>query len=435
MAIAAIVSVAALTLLLLFIRLGAMRTIIALLLVSLALLPIQVLGSSEQTFHVGIASPTPELRTFAVAIVVSTMILLAVGRIPDLRMYLPLIVWLLLNWAFVWEQSDLRLSGLIQYLVGLGAWAVAVTLGRDAKSGSFQRMIVYLVFAIVLANALVAVLQAAGLPINTLSTADSSILGSRVNGLSNHPNNLGKNLLLLSVLVLPFSESTDARVRKLAVASIAVSFLPLILAQGRTNLVALSILVLIWVIVNPILAVGRKAGILLGILVVALAASGVVIARFEEDPEGGVRGTIINFAYAVIHTYPVTGVGPNAYVYANSPLTGSYIPVHNSFLLAAAEIGIPGAVLLISPAIIVVIVAWMRRRDVSVGSYARAVVASAVPVALVGYTGWGMLGTSIFALAMAVYGFLWGSMQGPRPSKDLRARGVTAAQIRSLSRG
>ncbi len=151
-----------------------------------------------------------------------------------------------------------------------------------------------------------------------------------------------------------------------------------------------------------------------GVGVAALMASGVVIARFEEDPDGGVRGEISAYAVSLMQAFPISGVGPNAYVYANSPLTGSFIPVHNSFLLAAVELGIPGAILLLMPAAVVVSRAWGARRLERAGYPARAVIAGSLPVALVAFTGWGMLGTSIFSLAMVVFGYHYGAITAAR---------------------
>lgn len=430
MLIIAIATVAGVAVLLLLLRLGLLRGVLALLLISTALIPLRLFGGEESAFHVGISAATPEVRTFTLAVLISFVAVMITGKLPSIWLYLPLLLWLLLNWILVWPQSDLRLSGLLQYVVGVAAWGVAVTVGKCRNDAPTHRVIVYLVFAVVFANTMVAVAQFVGVPINVLSSADSSILGSRVNGLSNHPNNLGKTLLLLSILVIPFTESGDRRVARLATASIAMSFLPLALAQGRTNLAAIAALVLIWVLLSPRLRISRKIGVLMGLSVAGLLASGVVIARFEEDPEGGVRGTIIEYAYAMIARYPWSGTGPNAYSFANSPLTGSYIPVHNSFLLSAAEIGVPGALLLLLPILVVVTVAWNRRRAATVGSYARAIVAGSLPIALVAYTGWGMLGTSVFALAMIVFGYLWGAMNSQASNVNLalpQRRAVTTS--------
>jgi O-antigen ligase len=198
-----------------------------------------------------------------------------------------------------------------------------------------------------------------------------------------------------------------------------------VLAQGRANLAAAAALVAGWALLQPGLNLSRKISVLLGLGVAGLAASGVVISRFEEDPDGGVRGEILDYATRIVSLFFWSGTGPNRYTIENAPLSGSFIPVHNSFVLALAELGIVGFMLLFAPIAVMTIRAWGRRRlRTPAGDGARAIVASALPMIMIGYTGWGMLATSVLSLAMFSFGLMWGQASG----RDLGCQGGTQSR-------
>lgn len=376
---------------------------------SLALAPVSLIADSG-AFHVGIAGSSPDLRTFTLVIVVGALFLTFVARPPMVGIFLPLLLWVGIGYFFIWPEDPPGVAGAIQFCVAILAWGIGMQAARSTPDSRLRRGLVLLIIVVIVAHSGVAVLQALGININAIAAADQEILGSRVNGLSNHPNNLGKILVISIALLLSLVNSAKDQRRVIWIA-IAVAFIPLVLAQGRANLAAAAALVIGWALLQPSLNLSRKLSVILGIGVAGVAASGVIINRFEEDPTGGVRNEILSYAARIVSMFFWTGTGPNRYTTENGPLTGSFIPVHNSFVLALAELGIVGSILLFAPIVMMVVAAWRLRKQLSgSGDAARAIVASALPMVMIAYTGWGMLATSVFALGMFSFGFIWGQV-------------------------
>ncbi|MBW8761786.1 MAG: O-antigen ligase family protein [Microbacterium sp.] len=388
-------------------RIGLVSTIAYATFFSLALVPVSLVSDSG-AFHVGIAGSSPDLRTFTLIIAAGAVLLTFIAKPPLVGVFVPLMLWIGIGGFFIWPADPPGVAGVIQYCIAILAWGIGMRAARSDPDSHLRRGLVLLIVVVVMAHSGVAVLQALGLNINAVAAADQEILGSRVNGLSNHPNNLGKILVISIALLLSLINSAKERTRLIWI-TIAVAFVPLVLAQGRANLAAAAALVTGWVLLQPTLNLSRKLSVLLGIGVAGLAASGVIISRFEEDPTGGVRSEILSYAWHIVSTFFWNGTGPNRYTTENAPLTGSFIPVHNSFVLALAELGVIGFVLLFAPIVMMVIGAWRHRHQLSTsGDTARAIVASALPMVMIAYTGWGMLATSVFSLGMFCFGFMWG---------------------------
>ena len=341
-------------------------------------------------------------------------------------LYRPLLIIaaITIGWLFLWRADPPGLAGVVQLAIAIMAWGIGMRAARSDPDSRLRRGLVMVIVVVVLAHSGVAILQALGADINAVASADQQILGSRVNGLSNHPNNLGKILVICIALLLAMVPAVKDRSRVVWV-TIAIAFVPLVLAQGRANLAAAAALVAGWALLQPGLNLSRKISVLLGLGVAGLAASGVVISRFEEDPDGGVRGEILDYATRIVSLFFWSGTGPNRYTIENAPLSGSFIPVHNSFVLALAELGIVGFMLLFAPIAVMTIRAWGRRRlRTPAGDGARAIVASALPMIMIGYTGWGMLATSVLSLAMFSFGLMWGQASG----RDLGCQGGTQSR-------
>jgi O-antigen ligase len=173
-------------------------------------------------------------------------------------------------------------------------------------------------------------------------------------------------------------------------------------------------ILMVWALLLPReKRIGFREGMLAGAVLVGLGIAGVVLSRFDEDPTGGVRGEIAEYAFGQIALRPITGTGPNNYTTLAGPMTGSWIPVHNSFLLAAAELGIVGAALFFGAVSVVVGRGWSRRKHGEAAAPARAIVASVPAVLLIGLTGWGLMGTSVFALWLFTLGIHYGMATRP----------------------
>jgi O-antigen ligase len=232
----------------------------------------------------------------------------------------------------------------------------------------------------------------------------------------NHPNNLGKAIFLLTVMLLPLTRSRHRATNRLAVKAIILAMVPLGLAQGRANFISIALLLIVWALLLPD-ASGRriKPLIIAGSLMALLGFTIIFSSRFVEDPGGGVRTELTAIALEQIPRKPLQGLGPNSYTVELGPITGSYIPVHNTFLLLAAEVGLIGMALFLWPFARAARDAWRRRSRIGpAGDYARALVAAIPGVVLIGATGWGLLGSSMLTLWTFVTAFCAANLRSPR---------------------
>lgn len=392
-------------------QVGVRLTVFMCILFSQCLYP-QLLSSRSTVQHIGISGPVPEIRTFTLTVGVAAVAFLLAGHVGKRALlWLPAVAWIFLGMVEFWSGTPEQVAGVIQLVVGIGGWMVGLSLGRGSAMGG-GRVVALVVLAIISIEAVVSVVQFAGLPLNELSAADAAILGNRTNGTLNHPDNLGKVIFLLLTLVLPLTKASEASVRRLAVASLTVAFVPLALAQGRANMFSCLALILVWVVLQP---KGEKVAgsqaILMGALLASLLAVGSLFTRFQEDPGGGVRGEILALAMKRLPDLLAHGTGPNAYVTYMAPKTGSYIPVHNSFVLVLAELGLLGALAFFLPLVIAIV--WCLARRLAPGrrgDHARALLASLPGILLIGNTGWGMMGTSVLSLWLLVWGWHVGGL-------------------------
>jgi O-antigen ligase/polysaccharide polymerase Wzy-like membrane protein len=358
--------------------------------------------------HVGIAQSAPALATYSLAVLaVGYVLLLRVLYRPRARS-LPVSVFifigfLLVGFSTIWRGTDEQISGALQLGLGFCAWFVGGQLGPLVLSKARSvRWLAGTIAGLVSIETLVALLQRAGIRINPMKPALAAIMGDRTNGTTNHPDNLGKVLLLLLILSLGLMGTIDARTRRLLWISVVVMFIPLGLSQGRANILAALTTIVLWA-----LLAGRRRplairiGVPLVAILVILPFAGSIAKRIEEDPNGGGRAGLAAAAYEQIQRQP-WGTGPNSYVSVVSAynyLTSTGYPVHNTFLLTAAELGVFGAILFWLPVLGLIIVAWIaRKRPGFEGSFALAIIASAPGLYVVNATGWGLI--SFFPLPL-----------------------------------
>jgi O-Antigen ligase len=393
--------------------------ILVILLCSLALYP-RSLSTDPDPRHAGIAQSVPALATYTVVLLgIAYILLLRILHRPRERSapasVLVFVGFLALGLALIWHGTSQELAGALQLALGFCAWFVGAQLAPLILCSEQRvRWIGRAIAGIVGIETLVAVLQRIGVAINSLPAASAELLGDRVNGTTNHPDNLGKLLLLLLILSLGLMGTSDARTRRILWLAVVLMFIPLGLSEGRANLLAALTTILFWAILS-----GRRrslairAGIPLVVTLVVLPFAGAIATRIQEDPNGGPRGELQAAAIQQINRQP-WGIGPNSYVSvvgAYDPVTASGYPVHNTFLLTAAELGVLGAILFWLPIAGVVAAAWIsRKRPGFAGSLGIAIVASAPGLYVVNATGWAILRGPILLLWFLIWGIAYSQL-------------------------
>lgn len=391
---------------------------------AIALLPLRLLGGSPLQ-HVGMAPLQPELRTYGLAAVGIALIATLLGKVKvrSICPLIPLLMWLAIGMALVWSGSPEQVSGVIQYVFAACAWISGCAIGMtlvDPKTGRrVATGIAYCIIFVILVEVLITLLQVAGFSVNALDASDASLLGSRANGTTNHPNTLGKLLVLSICLLLPISQNVDRRTERFSTAAVLLAFIPLALAQGRANFIAAVLTIVLWIVIRGLQSGRLQIGMLLAVVGLGSVFAGVFVARFAEDPEGGARTELLDLALSNIEAQPLSGVGPNSYTKTFGPLTGSWIPVHNSFLLVIAEIGLIGFVAFMVPLVLSIVTAWRSRKRCAIGGACAASLLASVPgVVLIAMTGWAMVANIIFPLWFFTLGLLYTAVSNSRGSRQ-----------------
>jgi hypothetical protein len=386
------------------------------LLCSLILLP-KSFSHDPHPNHSGIAQSAPSIATYtAVVLAIGYVLLLRILYRPRAR-GLPVSAFVFLGFLTVglttiWHGTDEQLAGALQLSLGFCAWFVGGQLGPLILCQARRvRWIAGTIAGLVGIETLVTLLQRAGIRIFPMKPALAVLMGDRTNGTTNHPDNLGKVLLLLLILSLGLMGTTDARARRFLWIAVVLMFIPLGLSEGRANILAALTTIVFWAVLS-----GRRrslsirVGVPLVVVLVFLPFAGSIAKRLEEDPNGGPRAGLAATAYEQIHRQP-WGVGPNSYVSVvsayNSVVAKGY-PVHNAYLLTAAELGILGAILFWLPvAGLLALAVVSRKRQGYAGSFAIAILASVPGLYVVTTTGWAMLSLFLLPLWFLINGIAY----------------------------
>ncbi|WP_172978328.1 O-antigen ligase family protein [Microbacterium sp. SYP-A9085] len=366
--------------------------------------------------HVGIAAATPSLTTYSLALVVIIVGLFLRHGIPrSLWLWAPFSLWccvaLTTGW---WPNTDEAWAGIFQLALAPLAWWVGCEAATGARNQPrIARVVVYAILAILIIQLAVASLQASGIAINPMPPANEALLGNRSNGTLSHPNDLGKIVLLLTAVSLPlFADRDGIRVSRRFFLLLILSFAILVLTGGRAVLIGSAATIILWFLLQP----NTRAGMNRKFVVIGFSSVGALLvwmalaARFDEDPTGGARNQLSALALQQISMRPFIGTGPNSYVSIVGqfdPLTASGVPVHSSFLLAAAELGIPGAIAFALPFAVAVLRALRKTPGrTSVSAWSRSLIAVIPACVLIGATGWGLLGSYVLPLLSFMFGWL-----------------------------
>jgi len=401
------------------------RATTVVLVVTLGIAPLALLPIASP-IYAGMATAAPTLYTYTLAIVLAATVL--AFREPRMMLaaslpWAPLLAWLIVLTIFAWDSTPRLYSGLIHLVLGAAAFAIGVGAAVDDRDGEASPTLLrvpWLFAAVAWIQVLTVALALAGLPLRTLTFALAQDVNGRATGLTTHPGELSKLLFFCAMCALLLPQRTP-RERWFAWSTFGVILVGIFLTQSRAALGGL--VVMIGIFVRLEFAVGRwqrRHAVVLGMTVVlALASIPWIIHRFATDT--GARGHTMRIAFDVIRDRPWSGVGVNSYVAVvgrTDPLTSTGVPVHNIFLLSAAEMGIVGALLLWLPFVLVSVRAvGALRASRGTDPAARVIVAALPGVVMMALTGWGLLQGPYFLL----FAFMFGYFGSRRPSEE-RAR-------------
>ncbi|GAA3530866.1 O-antigen ligase family protein [Nocardioides daeguensis] len=394
-----------------------------------------ILTDGGRTRHVGISTAQPAIATWLVALLLMTGLFVLSGRVRGAVLVLPVFVWMLVAFSIAWPSTPEVVSGLMHVASGLVAWIVgcsaAAGLAVDDRARAFVGRVALLLLLLELG---VVALQALGYAINPMAPAQAALLEGRFNGTISHPNDLGKIvLLLLATFFMTAVHGSSGLRRPHVFLAAGVALMVAVMTGGRAVIIGVIAFVAFWALLQiPEVFSRAKKMAMIGIVMLGIAGSfGVVAARFAEDPSGGARSQLTPVAHRAIRNAPWFGVGPNSYVETvgqTDQLTASGVPVHSTYLLAAAELGIAGSVLLAVPLLVLVMRALGARRKAGPqGAASTAVLALAPVILMIGWTGWGLLGSSVFPAWFLVAGLGYGLITRPSSGDSAQRQSAGSA--------
>lgn len=380
--------------------------------------PVYILYLGDVYKHVDIAASSVVVSSVMVAVITAFLINLTGSlRWPGVGLVVPVVIWFAVGIGAFWGRSAEQNAGIAHLCTGLLAWLVGSSCSSllQGDPEARERTAKFLT-GVLAVQAVVVVGQIVGLDVNPMSAEQSSLLEGRYNGLLSHPGLLANSTLVVFTLILALRDSSTSWRSGRMATTFALVIGICIAAESRAQILGAFLLLTVW----SFLTYGQRAPRgkrfgALGIAVVGLIMSyPVLLRRFEEDPTGGSRGILQDVGWQAMLDHPLIGVGPNSYVSViglSDALTASGVPVHNAFLLSAAELGIAGAVALWLPVLWTFVRGFRLRKQTGVvGTSAVASVAFFIPFMLSAFTGWGMLADPLWALVMVMMGAIYGLM-------------------------
>jgi hypothetical protein len=389
------------------------RATTALLVATLGVAPLALLPMAGP-IYAGMATAAPTLYTYTVAIVLAATVMAL--RAPRTMLaaawaWAPLFVWLIGLTIFAWDPTPRLYSGLIHLALGAAAFAIGVGAAAEDRHGDASPTalaVPWLFAAVAWIQVLAVALALVGLPLRTLTFALAQDVNGRATGLTTHPGELSKLLFFAAMCALVLPQRTT-RERWFAWSTFGAILVGVFLTQSRAALAG--VVAMIGIFVGLEFVVGRwqrRHAVVVGMTaVLALASIPWIIDRFAADT--GARGHTMRVAIDAIRDHPLDGVGVNSYVAVvgqTDRLTSTGVPVHNIFLLSAAEMGVIGALLLWLPIVAVSVRAGRTLRSSRGTDPAARVVVAALPgIVVMALIGWGLLQGPYFIMFALLFGY------------------------------
>lgn len=372
--------------------------------------------------HYGITGGSVAVTSTVVLLLLAGIVIQARNESPMnlvlLGLFVPIGAFLL---VFYWGNESQQQAGLALYSAALLAFAIGTWLTKNSTP-NYEALLSVGLTAVLAAHCFAALLQSRGSLIGMDPEARNWVLNEhRMVGFYNHPSVLGKTTFLLLFLLLPLTTSTSRWARGAAQAGIVLGLIASFLTVSRANVTASVCAILIWIVINrnAFSARARTATVVAvgGAIVANLGAIAALELRNQADPSGGPRSKLLETGLSQIADTPWTGVGANfysEYVGRYDVYAASGFPVHNSFLLGTAELGAPLAALFFSPIVIAYAAAWRRWHETKMlDAQTAALIATTPGLALITFTGWGMVAESSLLLWYAALGTL--AIRGTAP--------------------
>ena len=359
--------------------------------------------------YVGMAGQSPTIQSYVLVVVASVAYFLIHRPGLLFRALIPWMPFIALS-AYLaesaWPKDSLTTAGLVHLYASIAIFAVAAALvwHRPLADGH----LLYLVAGVTAVELLFVLSDFSPHPLHEPRQALAGALNGRAIGTTDHPDQLAKlafYLLILNLLVRP----TTSAQRKLQVVTSVTLLTVTALTEGRAAFVGIVALVVLNALLQPSRTRGQgRFALIIGAVIVSAGAYSTLAQRFKQDPAGGDRDYLATIADKVIASNWQHGVGVNHFVNvvgAEDPIVGSGVPVHNTFLLSAAEMGVLGAVLLWAPLLLLAGIALLRVRNLGAqGAAARAIISAVPGFVLIASTGWGVVQSPVLELLMFVVG-------------------------------
>lgn len=363
--------------------------------------------------HVGITADVISIRTYTIAIVVALIVAVASGWIRSFPLGFTFFIFYSVVCAVLaWPRSTEASAGLFHILVGILAAPVGAAIFQYVRAHPDAILVVvrWIFFFFVIQFA-IAILQQVGIPLFPTDQFTELYEGARARGTFGHPSTAGKFVVLCLVFLLPATNVATVSVRRLAWWSTVLGFALIVLTQSRANVAAIIVAIVLWLAFTP----GRRRWIRLmlvssSIVIAMLLTADIWLWRIANGEDGELRAYLLGVGLRQVANGPVFGVGPNSYVSTVAQYDWSAAagwPVHNVFVLMAAELGVAGAVLLFGPLAVQLLrcIFWPPSspgaRDVT-----RAAIVTTPGILFIALTGWGLMNET-FPLWMLCYGYIW----------------------------
>lgn len=367
------------------------QLLLAAVLVTLIFGPVRLLSFGEDgdgAYVVGIAPPTPGIYSYTITLTLAALWGVVTRRASNTWVVLLPGSYLVLGLMLAWPATPTVVAGVIHLLTACLGWVTGTSLasmfGLDA--GVYVRWLLLGVAFFLAAPTWIQWLQGMG----------AAGYGDRAGGLFAIPSTVGKLAIVVVALALPLTKRGNSRETSIALAAVLLAASSAFPSLSRANILAMGVTLGVWLILNT-----TKRNLHKTVLIVVAAGmaflpfAAAVARRIEIDPEGGDRPELLLAAFRQIPSHLFLGMGPNNYVPTVAPyeyiVAASGYPVHNTFVLAFAEVGVVGIVALIPLIVIVARAAWPFGSRIGSPADSVALLALLLGLSTIGMTGWGLL--------------------------------------------